>query len=314
MKLVINFTPTGMIPTKEMTSHVPVSAQEIVEDIHRAVEIGITMVHIHARDAASGQPTWRAEVYEEIIAGIRRFSGDLVISVSLSGRTFADFDRRVEPLRLDGSVKPDMGSLTLSSVNFNREASVSSPDMIQALAREMKARGILPELEAFDTGMVNYAKYLERKGLLEPPHYFNLLLGNVACAQADLLHASVLIRDLPPNSIWSLAGIGDSQLMMNSVAIAAGGGVRVGLEDNIWYDRGRTRLARNEDLLKRIHRLAESNDREIMTPGELRGFLNLEAGQGRHGRVYRAQGDSTAVAAPVEPCGLPTPSRRRSPD
>jgi len=290
MNLVINFTPTGMIPTREMTSHVPISVQEIVEDVHRAVEIGITMVHIHARDKTSGQPTWRAEVYEEIIAGIRRFSTDLVISVSLSGRTFADFDRRADPLKLEGNVKPDMGSLTLSSVNFNREASVSSPDMIQALAREMRARGILPELEAFDTGMVNYAKYLERKGLLEPPHYFNLLLGNVACAQADLLHAGVLVRDLPRDSIWSLAGIGDQQLMINSVAIAVGGGVRVGLEDNIWYDRGRTRLARNEDLLRRIHRLAESNDREIMTPGELRGLLNLEDGRGRYGRVYRSEG------------------------
>jgi 3-keto-5-aminohexanoate cleavage enzyme len=291
VNLIIDFTPTGMIPTREMTPHVPISVQEIVEDVHRAVEIGITMVHIHARDKLSGQPTYRAEVYEEIIAGIRKFSADLVISVSLSGRTFTDFDRRAEPLRLEGSVKPDMGSLTLSSVNFNREASVSSPDMIQALAREMKARGVLPELEAFDTGMVNYAKYLERKGLLEPPHYFNLLMGNVACAQADLLHAGVLIRDLPRDSLWSLAGIGDHQLMMNSVAIAAGGGVRVGLEDNIWYDRGRTKLARNEDLLRRIHRLAETNDREVMTPGELRGLLNLEDGHGRYGRVYRAEGN-----------------------
>ena len=88
-----------------------------------------------------------------------------------------------------------MGSLTLSSVNFNKQASVSSPDMIQTLALEMKGRGILPELEVFDTGMINYAKYLERKGLLEPPHYFNLILGNVACAQADLLHIGTMLRD-----------------------------------------------------------------------------------------------------------------------
>jgi len=179
--------------------------------------------------------------------------------------------------------------LTLSSVNFNREASVSSPDMIQALAREMRHRGVLPELEAFDAGMVNYAKYLERKGLLEPPHYFNLLLGNIACAQADLLHAGVMVRDLPPNSLWSLAGIGDAQLMVNSIAIAANGGVRVGLEDNIWYDPGRTRLARNADLVRRIHRLAESNERKIMTPGELRKLLNLHAGNGRYGRAYSSE-------------------------
>ncbi len=203
----------------------------------------------------------------------------------MSGRTFTEFEQRAEPLQLEGDVKPDMGSLTLSSVNFNREASVSSPDMIQALAREMKSRFILPELEAFDAGMVNYAKYLEQKGLLEPPHYFNLLLGNIACAQADLLHTGMLIRDLPPNSFWSLAGIGDAQLMMNSVAIAAGGGVRVGLEDDIWYDPSRTRLARNADLVRRIHRLAESNERGIMTPGELRKLLKLETGNGQYGRI-----------------------------
>jgi len=177
------------------------------------------------------------------------------------------------------------GSLTLSSVNFNKEASVNSPDMIQALAREMSRMGVLPELEAFDAGMINYARYLELKGLLEPPHYFNLLLGNIACAQADLLHTGIMIRDLPPNSLWSLAGIGDDQLMMNSIAIGAGGGVRVGLEDNIWYDPGRTRLARNADLVHRIHRLAESNERKIMTPSELRKLLKLEDGNGRYGRI-----------------------------
>ncbi len=290
MNLIVNFTPTGMIPTKKITPHVPITVREIVEDVHEAVEIGITMVHIHARDEHTGEPTYKADVYEKIIAGIRKFSSDLVISVSLSGRNFKEFEQRAEPLKLGGDVKPDMGSLTLSSVNFNREASISSPEMIQALAREMKHRGVLPELEAFDSGMVNYAKYLERKGLLEPPHYFNLLLGNIACAQADLLHAGIMIRDIPPNSLWGLAGIGDAQLTMNSIAIAIGGGVRVGLEDNIWYDTGRKRLARNADLLRRVHKLAESNERKVMTPRELRKLLNLEDGNGRHGRVYSPQG------------------------
>jgi uncharacterized protein (DUF849 family) len=151
----------------------------------------------------------------------------------------------------------------------------------------MKRRGVLAELEAFDSGMINYAKYLEEKRLLEPPHYFNLILGNIACAQADLLHASVMIRDLPPNSFWSLGGVGDYQLMMNSIAIAAGGGVRVGLEDDIWYDPARTRLARNIDLVRRIHHLAQANEREIMPSAELRKLLKLEAGNGRYGRFYQ---------------------------
>jgi uncharacterized protein (DUF849 family) len=284
MDVIISFTPTGMIPTKEMTPHVPITVAEIVEDVHRAVEIGITMVHLHARDEATGEPTYKAEIYSRIIAGIRSFSKDLVICVSLSGRNFKEFEKRAEALQVDGDLKPDMGSLTLSSLNFNRVASMNSPDMIKALAQEMKSRGIVPELEAFDSGMINFAKYLERKGLLEPPHYFNLLLGNIACAQADLLHAGVMVRDLPDDSLWTFAGIGNAQLMMNSLAIASGGGVRVGLEDNIWIDAKRTRLATNADLLRRVHVLIEANERKAMSPGELRRLLNLQDGHGDYGR------------------------------
>jgi len=160
---------------------------------------------------------------------------------------------------------------------------MNSPEMIQALASEMNNKGILPELEAFDSGMINYAKYLAERSLIKPPHYFNLLLGNIACAQADMLHAGLMIQDLPDSSYWSLAGIGDAQLKMNSLAIAFGGGVRVGLEDNIWYDNGRTRLAKNTDLLRRIHHLAEANERTIMAPSGLRELLNLENGSGKYG-------------------------------
>ena len=284
--LIINFTPTGMIPTKQMTSHIPVTTEEIIEDVHSAVEIGITMVHLHSRDEVTGQSTYKGEVYGKIIEGIRTFSKDLIVCVSLSGRNINEFEKRAEPLRLDGDIKPDMGSLTLSSLNFNLTTSVNSPDMIQKLAIEMKSRGILAELEAFDAGMINYAKYLERKGILVPPHYFNLLFGNIACAQADLLHTGIMIRDLPENSIWSLAGIGNFQLMMNSIAIVSGGGVRIGLEDNIWFDKARTKLATNSDLLRRIHRLAEASERNIMSPSVLRKLLNLQPGNGKYGRIF----------------------------
>jgi len=287
LDLIINFSPTGMIPTKAMTPHVPVTIQEIVEDVHEAVEIGITMVHLHARDEQTGEPTYKADVYDKIISGIRKFSSDLIICVSLSGRTFSEFEKRAECLNLQGDVKPDMGSLTLSSLNFNKQASLNSPEIVQALAQEMKRCNILAELEAFDSGMINYAKYLESKGLLEAPHYFNLIVGNIACAQADLLHIGVMVRDLPPNSLWSLGGVGDYQLMVNSIAIAAGGGVRVGLEDDIWYDPARTKLARNSELIRRIHNIAEADERKIMPPAELRRLLNLEDGHGRYGRIYK---------------------------
>jgi uncharacterized protein (DUF849 family) len=283
--LIIDFTPTGMIPTRTLTRHVPISSSEIIEDVHSAWELGITKVHLHARDSQTENPTYKKEVYAEIIEGIRKFAPALVICVSLSGRTFNKFEERSEALELEGSLKPDMGSLTLSSLNFNKIASINTPDMIQDLAEKMKKLGIVPELEAFDAGMINFAKYLMKKGLLTPPYYFNLLLGNIACAQADILHAGIMIRDLPENSIWSLAGIGEHQLMMNSVAIAIGGGVRVGLEDNIWYDSSRSKLASNVDLIKRIHILAGANDREIMTSEEFRRKMNLESGNGKYGRI-----------------------------
>jgi 3-keto-5-aminohexanoate cleavage enzyme len=282
-KLIVNFTPTGMIPTKDMTPHVPISANEVIEDVHRAWDAGITMTHIHARDAETERPAYQAGIYAVMIEGIRKFAPELVICVSLSGRDFQEFEKRSEVLNLDGNLKPDMGSLTLSSVNFNQQASVNEPQMIQSLARKMMERGIAPELEAFDSGMINYAHYLAHKGLIEPPYYFNLLLGNIACAQADLLHVGIMIRDLPENSRWSLAGIGNNQTIMNSVAIAMGGGVRVGIEDNIYFDQKRTKLATNLELIERVHSLAAANERELMTAKEFRAEMELLPGNGHYG-------------------------------
>ena len=199
MDLIVNFTPTGMIPTKDMTRHVPLSPAEIAADVHEALELGITMVHLHARDETTGEPSYRAETYGRIIEKIREFSTDLILCVSLSGRNFPELDKRSEPLQLTGALKPDMGSLTLSSVNFNRQASVSEPGTIQGLARIMQQRGILPELEAFDST--------------------------------------------------------------------------------------RTRLARKIDLVRRVHTLAEANERQVMKPRVLRKLLGLQPGDGTYGRA-----------------------------
>lgn len=282
--LIVNFTPTGMILTKQMTPHVPVSPREVIDDVKRAWDVGITMVHLHARDAKSGEPTHDKGVYAEIIAGIREYAPELILCVSLSGRNIPDFERRAQVLSLNGPLKPDMGSLTLSSLNFNKQASINEPSTIARLAQTMLDFGIRPELEVFDVGMINYAKYLERKGMISPPYYFNLIVGNIACAQPDLLHVGLMLRDLPADALWSLGAIGDHQLSMNSLAIAIDGGVRVGLEDNIWFDTARTRLASNLDLLDRIHVLCQANGRPLMTSAELRELLFLHAGcDGRYG-------------------------------
>src|SRR6056297_1929380 len=101
---ILNFTPTGMIPTKEMTPHVPISVSEIVEDVHQASEIGITMVHLHARDELTGAPTYKKEIYSKIVSGIRRYAPQLVICLSLSGRDFSEIEFRADPLLLEGNL------------------------------------------------------------------------------------------------------------------------------------------------------------------------------------------------------------------
>ena len=272
---ILNFTPTGMIPTKEMTPLVPIAAPEIIEQVLEAAQLGVNMVHLHARDPHTGRPTFKKEIYAEIIEGIRAKHNDLIICVSTSGRDFFEFEQRSEVLDLNGRLKPDFGSLTLSSLNFNRQASVNSPDMIKNLAGKMNDNGIRPELEVFDLGMINYAKYLIRKGLIAPPYYFNLILGNIACAQADMMSLGLMVRELPPDSIWSVGGVGNAQLAMNAMSIVAGGGVRIGLEDNIWFDLERTRLATNRELVERILLIAEAMGRKPYTCAEARALLGL---------------------------------------
>ena len=279
-KLIINFTPNGMIPTKADNQFVPISPKEIIDDVREAYGLGISMVHLHARDAKTQQPTYKNEVYSEIISGIRNFASELVICVSTSGRTYNDFEKRSDVLKLKGDLKPDMASLTLSSLNFNKQASLNEPQMILDLAKEMQDKGIKPEHEAFDAGMVNYLKYLVTKKLVTPPYYVNLILGNIACAQADLLHAGVMVNDLPEKTFCSMGGIGNYQLQTNSMAISMGFGVRVGLEDNIWYDRKRTTPARNIELLNRVHLIAQANQRRVMGPVELRKLLKLNQCKG----------------------------------
>lgn len=284
-KLIVNFTPTGMLMKKHNTPHIPICPNEIVEDVRKACEIGITSVHLHARSSKNQEPCYEKEVFEEIILGIREFAPDLVISVTTSGRIYHEFEKRTDVLDLTGKSKPDMASLTLSSLNFNKTASINTPDMIQDICRKMNERGIKPELEVFDSGMINYAKYMLKKEMLMTPLYFNLILGNIACAQADLLHAGVMINDLPEQSIVVFGGIGNAQLPITALAISMGYGVRIGLEDNIWYDEERTKLATNTDYLLRISEIAKALNREICTPSELRQRLRLKGGFGEYGSL-----------------------------
>ena len=270
--LVINFIPTGMVPTKAMNPNVPISVAEIVEQVHEAYEIGISLVHLHARDGEDAAPTWKAEIYGHIFEGIRQHCPDLVLCASLSGRNYNVFEKRSEVL----SLRPDMGSLTLSSLNFVSQASTNSPDMIQRLALKMLEEGVHPEWEVFDLGMLHYGHYLVRKNILQPPYYVNIISGNIAGVQTNLLELGAMIAQLPAGAIWAFGGIGQQQLAANTLAIATGGGVRVGLEDNLHFDGSRKVLATNAILLRRIHELANIFERPVMAPADFGalGFYN----------------------------------------
>jgi 3-keto-5-aminohexanoate cleavage enzyme len=259
---IINFCPTGMVPTKEHTPHVPISTAEVIEEVHQANELGITIAHLHAR-LADGKPDWRKDNYGRILEGVRKHCPQLVVCFSTSGRSVSEFEKRSAVIEL----LPDMCSLTLSSLNFGKNASLNPPDIIQRLALKMKDHGVKPELECFDLGMINYGRYLIGKGIVEGPCYWNLLFGNIAGMQPRPAHIGAAVADIPKEGVHYVAfgGIGGAQAIANRYAIEMGYGVRTGIEDNIWFDKGRTRLASNMDLLRRVHELMSRHQRSLFT-------------------------------------------------
>jgi uncharacterized protein (DUF849 family) len=272
--LIVNVALTGMVPTKADNPAVPITPEEIVDDAARCVRAGASIVHVHARDA-DGVPTWRAEVYAEIVGGIRERCRDAIVCVSTSGRLWNELEKRAEVLDLEGALRPDLASLTLGSLNFPKQASVNEPETIVALAERMRERGIVPELEVFDLGMTDYARFLIERDILRPPFIFNVLLGSLGTLAATPSHLALVTGALPEGSIWAGAGIGRFQLAMNALAIASGGHVRVGLEDNLWLDVEKTRPATNLALVERLVSIARASEREIATPTLARELIGL---------------------------------------
>lgn len=273
-EVILNLCPTGMVPTREMTPHVPLSPTEIVHDILACADVGITSVHIHARDP-SGAPTNRPEVFAEIISGVREVRTDIVLGVTTSGRTDPSLEPRSEVLALSGDLRPEMASLTTSSLNFARSASVNAPDVVRGLAERMRDAGIKPELEIFDLGMARYVGYLAERGVLEPPLYAHLFFGNVATAHAHLSDMAAMVAALPPETIIGFGGIGHAQRVTTSVALAMGYGVRIGLEDNLYMDRDRAVLATNVGLVETVHAGAVHHERHVMSGPSLRELLRM---------------------------------------
>lgn len=273
-KLIINAAITGCVLQKADNPHLPISKDEIVKSVQSVVSAGASIVHLHAR-LAGGQPSFEPEHYSDIVEGVRATCPEVVVCVSLSGRHVQDIEQRSAPLLSS----PDMASLTLGSLNFPTQASINPPDTICELARRIYAANAVPELEIFEPGFVHYSKTLIKREILKPPLFYNLILGSLGSAPVDLLGLGHMVSLLPPDSIWAVGGIGRFQLQANMLAIASGGHVRVGLEDNPYFDKERTTLATNLRLVERLVRIASEMGREPATPGEVRKLLNIKAAQ-----------------------------------
>ena len=269
-KLIVTLAPTGMIPTKNQTPHVPITPNEIANDVCEAYKLGVSIVHVHARDQ-NGQPTYEKEIFEKIFKEIKRKCPDIIICASTSGRVHPHVEHRSEVLDL----YPEMASLTLGSLNFPQHPSINSMETIKQLADMMKERNILPELEIFEAGFINTAKYLARKNYFRRPLYFSLLLGSLGSFPPGIGDLAYLIQSLPSDSSWSATGIGRFQTQINVSAILMGGHVRVGIEDSIYYNYPEAELATNAKLVGRIVRIAKELSREIATPKETREILGI---------------------------------------
>jgi 3-keto-5-aminohexanoate cleavage enzyme len=264
--LIINAAITGMVPMPADNASVPITVEQIVAEARRCAAAGASIIHVHAREAG-GAPTWRREIYQEIIDGIRGACPELLISGSTSGRLWSDFEKRAAVL----DCQPDFASLTPGSMNFPGAASVNPPEVVQQLAAAMAERGVVPELEFFELGMIDFVRdFLVPKGWLRPPLYANLLLGSLGTMAASARNLVHMVDALPPGTVWSAAGIGRFQFQINALAIAMGGHVRVGLEDNLWMDAARTDPATNVRLIERVVRLGDAAGRAIATPTDAR--------------------------------------------
>jgi 3-keto-5-aminohexanoate cleavage enzyme len=272
--LIINVALTGMVARRADSPHVPLTVEEIVEDGARCAALGATMLHLHAR-GSDQSPAWERGAFREIVLGLRERCPGVLLCVTTSGRDVADLAKRADVLDLDGGARPDMASLTLGSLNFRTQASVNAPDVIEGLARAMRDRGIRPELEIFDTGMAYLAHELLHREVIAPPLYANVLLGGPNSAPATAGALAALVDALPAGTTWGAAGIGAFQLKMNAIAIFAGGGVRTGLEDNLWLDARRRRPATNVELVERVADLARVADRPIATAEQTRERLGF---------------------------------------
>lgn len=270
---IISVAITGSQPTKAQNPAVPVTSSEQIESTQQAFEAGATLVHIHVRDD-EGKSSSDAKRFAEVQAGIRQHCPGMIIQHSTGGRG-RDATERGSCINL----KPDMCSLATGSVNFATIIYENPPQLVEDMAKSMLANGVKPECELFDLAMLYNTKALLDKGLLKGPAHVQFVLGiqNALPAREKVLDFMISeLGEIMPDATWTAAAIGRQQLEVNHWALKRGGHVRTGLEDNLYFEKGRLAIS-NAELVKRLADLCGQYDRHPASVAEARRLLSLKA-------------------------------------
>jgi 3-keto-5-aminohexanoate cleavage enzyme len=270
--VIITCAITGAETTRERQPGLPLTPKEQAKASADAVKAGASIIHLHVRED-DGKPTQRVERFKESIDAIRAAAPGVIIQISTGGAIGESIDNRAKPL----SLKPEMASLNLGTMNFGDDVFMNHPRDILALASRMQQQGVMPELEIYEAGMLENAFRLAKQGVLREPMHFQFVLGVPGGMSGDPKNLVHLVGLLPSTELhWGVAGVGRFQLPLAVQALVMGGHVRVGFEDNIFYRKGEV-ASSNAQLVERITRMAGELGREVATPAVARKLLGLGA-------------------------------------
>ena len=270
-KVIISAALTGAVTTKGNNPNLPTQPKEICESAIACYEAGAAVVHIHVRDD-DDQASMRFDKFEEAVTLIRETGCPVVINLTSSGGQGFSWEERIKPFKV---LKPEMASFDSGTMNWlNSVVVMNEPEFLELCGKEMIEANVKPEIEVFDIGMLNTAKYYLKKGILQAPAHFQICLGAPGGMEATTENLVYVVNHLPEDCTWSTFGIGRGANEILMAALAMGGNVRVGLEDNVYYNAGQLAES-NEQFVARVARLAKEIGKEVATPDDARQILGL---------------------------------------
>lgn len=267
-KMVITCALTGAETTKEQQPALPVTPEELADAAEEARNAGAAIVHLHVRND-DGSPTADTKVFKKAIDLIRKKS-DVVVEITTGGAVGMSPGERIAPVALE----PDMASLDCGTVNFGNEYIVNTLPVMRQFASEMNKHRVHPTLECFDVSHVQSSHILIKEGLIKPPYHYGFVMQVPAALSFSVKTLSYMMDQMPPESYFTVMGIGRMHIPGIYGAIASGGFIRVGFEDNIYYSRGRLAKS-NGEFVERAVRVSKEAGLEIATPSDVRQLFKL---------------------------------------